>query len=100
MRNSCSPARHPPVGMSGTARRSKNMLSECRRFLEALFANKRNDLYILIWILLDKKSHWFQKVDEAIEFVESLHQQDVYVGTGLSAIDHGPYSRCKSDEIV
>src|SRR5580704_5215554 len=76
------------------------MASEARRFLEALFAGKPDDQYILIWTLADKKSYWFQKVDDAIRFVESLGTQDVYVGTGLSARDLGPFNRCTSDEIA
>ena len=78
----------------------KAMGSEVHHFLETLFVGKPDDLYILIWTLADKRSYWFQKVDEAIQFVESLALQDVYVGTGLSAHDHGPFHRCKSDEIA
>ncbi len=74
------------------------MGSEAQVFLEALFAGKPDALFIQIWTKADKRSYWFQKVDDAIRFVESLNNQDVYVATGISAADHGPFNRCKSDE--
>jgi hypothetical protein len=76
------------------------MGSETRSFLETVFDGKPDALYILIWTLSDKASHWFQRIDDAVRFVESLDNRDVYVGTGLSARDHGLYKRCKSDEIA
>jgi hypothetical protein len=74
--------------------------SDVRRFLESLFADKSSDLYILIWTLVDKRSHWFPTVDEAVAFVESLGDADAYVGVGLAQTDRGPHRRCPSEEIV
>ncbi len=76
------------------------MPSESRVFLEALFSGKPDGLYIQIWTLADKRSYWFLKIEDAVRFVESLNRQDVYVGTGLSGSDHGPFKRCRSDEIA
>src|SRR5260370_39817396 len=61
-----------------------SMGSESRRFLETLFANKPEDLYILIWTLEKKESHWFRSVEDAVRFVEQFRSQNVYVGLGLS----------------
>jgi putative DNA primase/helicase len=74
--------------------------SESHRFLESVFAGKPDHLFVLLWTLPDKRSRWFQDIEAAVRFVESLHHQDIYVGTGLSALDHGPSNRCKSDEIA
>jgi hypothetical protein len=77
------------------------MESEARRFLEALFAEKPSDLYLLIWTLPDKQSYWFHNVEDAIQFVESLTAgQDIYVGVGLSIEDRGPYQRCLSVDVA
>lgn len=37
-------------------------------FLEQLWADKPSDLYLLIWTLQDKRSRWFQKIEEAAAF--------------------------------
>ena len=39
------------------------MESETRRFLEALFAGKPDELYLLLWTLPEKRSHWFQNIE-------------------------------------
>ena len=69
-------------------------------FLESLWAEKPSDLYILIWTLQNKRSRWFQNVEDAAAFVDSCRDQDVYVGVGLSPRDHGPSRRCPSEEIA
>lgn len=58
--------------------------SETGKFLEALFAGKPDELYLLLWTLPEKRSHWFQDIDGAIKFAESLCERDLYVGVGLS----------------
>ncbi|MCS6803452.1 MAG: hypothetical protein NZ773_16115 [Dehalococcoidia bacterium] len=68
-------------------------------FLDQLWAEKPSDLYLLIWTLEDKRSRWFQKVEEAAAAVTQT-PQDVYVGVGLSPRDYGPSRRCPSDEIA
>ena len=80
------------------------MQRQCRLkhalFLEALFAGKPDELYLLLWTLPEKRSHWFQNVESAIQFAESLREQDLYVGVGLSGQDYGATHRCPSDEVA
>ncbi len=71
-----------------------------RWFLEELFACKPDELYLLIWTLTDKRSRWFREIAPAASAVETLADQDVYVGVGLAAKDYGPTHRCPSDEIA
>jgi hypothetical protein len=68
-------------------------------FLEALFAGKPEDLRLLLWTLPEKRSHWFQDVERAVEFAES-REGDLYVGVGLSGQDYGPTRRCPSNEVA
>lgn len=74
--------------------------SETRGFLEALFAGKPHELYVLLWTLPEKQSHWFQNVEGAIQFAESLRERDLYVGVGLSCQDYGSARRCLSNEVA
>src|SRR5690242_20432855 len=76
------------------------MSSEARIFLETLFAGKPDELQMLLWSLPEKRSHWFQNVEDAIEFAESQQERDLYVGVGLSNKDYGANRRCPSDEIA
>jgi len=76
------------------------MDSETRPFLEALFAGKPDDLYVLLWTLPEKQSHWFRKVDDAVQFAESPHKHDLYVAVGLSGRDYGATHRCLSGEVA
>jgi len=69
-------------------------------FLESLWAEKPSDLYILIWTLEHKRSRWFRDLDAAVSAVESLADQDVYVGVGVAGKDYGPTQRCPSEEIA
>jgi len=74
--------------------------SEARIFLEALSAGKPDELYLLLWTLPEKRSHWFQNIESAIKFAESLRERDLYVGVGLSGQDHGATRRCTSNEVA
>src|SRR4051794_8253555 len=74
--------------------------SESRRFLTALFAGKPDDVYVLLWSLPEKRSHWFEHAEDATRLAESQHEHDLYVGTGLSKQDYGPNRRCPADEIA
>ena len=74
--------------------------SEARIFLEALSAGKPEELYLLLWTLPEKRSHWFQNIESAIKFAESLRDRDLYVGVGLSGQDHGATRRCPSNEVA
>jgi hypothetical protein len=67
---------------------------EAGLFLEALFAGKPEDLRLLLWTLPEKRSHWFQDIERAVEFAESRQERDLYVGVGLSGQDYGPTRRC------
>lgn len=69
-------------------------------FLNLLWQSKPEDFYILVWTLADKRSHWYQRVTAAAEFVSMLQDSDVYVGVGLASRDYGPVHRCGSDEIA
>ena len=76
------------------------MPSDASLFLEALFTGKPDDLHLLLWTLPEKRSHWFQNVESAIQSAESLRERDLYVGVGLSSQDYGPARRCPSNEVA
>lgn len=71
-------------------------------FLEALWLYKPEEMYILIWTALDKRSHWFRTAAAAADFVASdaCREKCVFVGIGLSKTDNGPTRRCTSDEVA
>ena len=73
-----------------------------REFLKLLWENKPEDLYILIWTLQDKRSHWSQDIPAAAKFVaqQKGRDVDVYVGVGLARRDYGPAHRCGSADIA
>jgi len=73
---------------------------ELRIFLEALSAGKPEELYMLLWTLPEKRSHWFERVEDAICFADSRHQEDLYVGVGLSKRNHGLVHRCPSHDVA
>jgi hypothetical protein len=74
--------------------------SEARTFLEALFAGKPDESHLLLWTLPEKRSHWFQSVDGAIQLAESMRGHDLYIGVGLSGQEYGPARRCQSNDVV
>ncbi len=76
------------------------MPSDASLFLETSFGGKPDELYLLLWTLPEKRSHWFQNVESAIQFAESLRERDLYVGVGLSSQDHGSARRCPSNEVA
>jgi hypothetical protein len=78
---------------------SADAARETRVFLEALSAGKPEELYLLLWTLEDKRSHWFRDVDSAIQFVFECNL-DVYVGVGMSGQDRGPWSRGESVDVT
>jgi hypothetical protein len=69
-------------------------------FLNLLWQLKPEEMYILIWTLHDKCSHWYRDVAAAAEFVLKARGLDVYVGVGLSRADRGPTHRCVSDDVA
>jgi len=69
-------------------------------FLDLLWQYKPESLYILLWTLQDKRSHWYRDLVEAARFVANTNGHDVYVGVGLSRADHGPTRRCSSADVA
>jgi hypothetical protein len=71
-------------------------------FLDLLWQYKPEDQYILIWTAQNKRSHWFQDVSKAGDFVESdaCRGKCVFVGIGASKTDNGTARRCASEEIA
>jgi hypothetical protein len=69
-------------------------------FLSLLWQLKPDAMYVLIWTLHDKCSHWYRDVAAAAEFVVKARGLDVYVGVGLSKADRGPTHRCVSDDVA
>ena len=69
-------------------------------FLNLLWQLKPEEMFVLIWTLHDKCSHWFRDVAAAAEFVVKARGLDVYVGVGLSRADRGPTHRCVSDDVA
>jgi hypothetical protein len=76
------------------------MTTETRSFLEALFAGKPENLFLLLWTLPEKRSQWFRDLDAAIQCAESSCDHDLYVGVGLSGRDYGATHRCVSAEVA
>ncbi len=69
-------------------------------FLDLLWGNKPEHLYILIWTLQDKRSHWCRNVSQASSVVQACAAMDTYVGVGLSPADLGPHQRCPAEKIA
>jgi hypothetical protein len=67
-------------------------------FLEKLFGSKPAELFVLIWLLRDKQSHWFSNPVQAVAFVERFVAEDVYVGCALSPGDFGSERRCIAEQ--
>jgi hypothetical protein len=73
-----------------------------QQFIDVLWRDKPEDMFVLIWTAPDKRSHWFRDVSAVGEFVASDACRDkcVFVGIGLSRSDKGPKQRCASEEIA
>jgi hypothetical protein len=70
-------------------------------FLNLLWRFKPGELYVLLWTLPGKRSHWYRDIAAAAEFaLGSGSNLDVYVGVGLSSVDRGPAQRCLSPDIA
>lgn len=77
------------------------MATQAETFLSALFSDKPEDPYILIWTLQEKKSHWCRNVQDALNAVASnVEKKDIYVGVGLSPEDYGPKQRGLADSVA
>jgi hypothetical protein len=53
-------------------------------FLSGMFADKPDNLFLLIWTRAKKESHWFKTTSEAASFAQRRTNDDVYFGVGLS----------------
>jgi len=71
-----------------------------KEFLELLWSSKPEQLYILLWTLQDKRSHWCRSIEEAAAMVGACRRMDLYTGVGLSPADFGPHDRCPADKIA
>jgi hypothetical protein len=78
-------------------------------FLEAIFAGKREEDWVLIWTLRrvdgkesSKESHWFKTVEGAADYVNKVNGTgiDIYFGVSLSPEALGLHRRVKADEVV
>lgn len=66
-------------------------------FFNALYENRPEDRYLLLWTPEGSRSHWFRDVSAAAEFV-SNSKKTVYFQVALSGADYGPYKRCSQVE--
>ena len=73
---------------------------EAKRFLNAVFGNKPDELFVLIWTLPSKQSRWFRDLHGAAELARHEGKSEVYVGVGLSPRDFGSRQRCKANEVA
>lgn len=73
-------------------------MSDTQQFLNALFGQKDDHEFILIWTLDGRRSAWFQDLAKAAAWVRASAGRDVYVGMALSPADHGPYLRLKIED--
>ena len=69
-------------------------------FLQLLWPAMPKGMFLLIWTLADKRSHWFRRVDDAGSFVQNGKGNDVYVGIALSPSDNGEHHRCSSEAVA
>jgi len=70
-------------------------------FLSALFRDKPDNLYVLLWTLPDKLSSWHRDLERlAADAVRLAQTQNVYIGVGLSAKDYGPTRRVPAEEVA
>lgn len=74
------------------------------KFLSALFGEKTDDAYIMIWVYDGdkiKESFWFKDATAATAFIAKEKRRiNVYVGVGLSPQDYGANRRCLKKDIA
>lgn len=59
------------------------MRSEFPPFIDTLFGEKPEDLYVVIWTARDKATKWFSDLKAASRYIKSRSQEDIYVGVAL-----------------
>lgn len=70
-------------------------------FLHALFGDKPENLYVLLWTLQDKRSRWFTDLGALATEARMLAEtHDVYIGVGLASKDYGATHRAPASEIA
>lgn len=69
-------------------------------FLKLLWPELPLGRYLLVWTLQEKRSRWFQSLEDAAVYIESCQRIDLYVGVGLAPKDYGPAHRCPGDKIA
>src|SRR3990172_2798433 len=91
---------HPSDAARSQSRRSSNrgrVTMGPGDFLSALFPEKPESLWILVWQLATRKSFWTQDVGAAAKKAAEI-KRDVYVGCALSSSDRGEGKRGAADE--
>lgn len=77
-------------------------MQEISQFLTTLFGKKPNDAFLLLWTLPDKRSYWFQNIEEMVEKAAELaeRKRDVYVGVSMSDKSYGAERRILARDTV
>jgi hypothetical protein len=71
------------------------------KFLEVLWGEKPEDLWILIWTLPDQRSYWCTDIAHATMLAENLAKTcDVYIGVGLRSKDLGAKRRGGIEDVT
>jgi len=77
-------------------------MDEIKNFLDALFENKPENTYIIVWQTPLKRTNRFKKTKDAAEFVNKIKNTpaEIYFGCGLQDKDHGTVKRGSKEDIV
>src|SRR5262249_8240434 len=74
---------------------------EAELFLGRLYGLAPDDLWVLVWVLPEKRSHWFRVLDLAdAAALAAGHQGNVYFQVALASKDHGVAARCPADQVA
>jgi hypothetical protein len=76
------------------------MSTEARMFLESLFADKPDRLYLLLGFTDDEDPLWCDHLEAAIDCAEANSEWEVFVGVGLAKQKYAPGLRCPSEEVA
>jgi hypothetical protein len=69
-----------------------------RDFLNILYGSTLNGKWLLIWDKTTKRSNWFEDTESAAQYLD-CHNEEVYIGAGLSPENFGPSKRCTAGQI-
>lgn len=70
---------------------------QAKSFLQALWRQKSQNSFILIWTLPGKLSYWSTDVETAARYATAQTGKNVYVGAALSPKNFGPDERCLAE---